>query len=84
MKHHPSSARAARRAEPTTRETASVEEAGSTQAATTDDRQDEQIRLAACFLYQQRDCVAGHELEDWLEAEAQVVRAAADDTTDAK
>jgi len=84
MKHQPSSARSTRRAEPTTSETASVEEAGSTQADTTGDRQNDRIRLAAFFLYQERGCVAGSELEDWLEAEAQVLLSAADDATSAK
>lgn len=33
---------------------------------------DELIRLTAYTLYEARSCVAGYELDDWLQAEAQV------------
>lgn len=33
---------------------------------------DELIRQTAYTLYEARSCVSGHELEDWLQAEAQV------------
>lgn len=33
---------------------------------------DEQIRQTAYFLYESRSCEAGHELDDWLQAEAQM------------
>lgn len=32
----------------------------------------DQIRLRAFELYEQRGHIAGHELEDWLQAEAEV------------
>jgi hypothetical protein len=43
--------------------------------STTDDRY-EKIRQTAYFLYESRSCEAGHELDDWLQAEAQVARPA--------
>ncbi len=33
---------------------------------------DEQIRQTAYFLYESRSCESGHELDDWLQAEAQI------------
>lgn len=35
-------------------------------------RYDEMVRQTAYYLYEARDRVDGHELEDWLQAEAQV------------
>ncbi len=37
----------------------------------------DRIRLRAFELYEQRGHVAGHELEDWLQAEAEVKQASA-------
>lgn len=33
---------------------------------------DEKIRQTAYFLYESRSCESGHELDDWLQAEAQI------------
>lgn len=35
------------------------------------------IRLAAFKFYERRGCIAGHELEDWLQAEMEVDRQSA-------
>ena len=40
-----------------------------------DEQREVAIRQAAYALFEARGCVYGHELEDWLEAEAQVERA---------
>jgi hypothetical protein len=39
-------------------------------SVTTD--RDEKIRQTAYFLYESRSCEGGHELDDWLQAEAQI------------
>ena len=41
------------------------------------DQMQEQIRLRAFELYEQRGHIAGHELEDWLQAEAEVKQTSA-------
>jgi hypothetical protein len=33
---------------------------------------EERIRRRAYFLYEQRGCVNGHDVDDWLQAEAEV------------
>jgi len=43
---------------------------------------EELIRKAAYALYEQRGSGPGHELEDWLEAEARVTSAATDEQKD--
>ena len=50
-------------------------------AATEDDRET-QIREAAYFRYLARGAIVGHEMEDWLQAEAELLEEAgkADDT----
>ena len=37
---------------------------------------DEKIRQTAYFLYESRSCEGGHELDDWLQAEAQIANPA--------
>lgn len=51
--------------------------AGGAQAGPVVDRE-EAIRLTAYAFYEARGRVDGHELEDWLKAEAQVAQAAHD------
>jgi hypothetical protein len=41
----------------------------------TDTSRRQQIEQCAYHLYEQRGCQPGHELEDWLEAEKQLVSA---------
>jgi hypothetical protein len=36
------------------------------------------VREAAYFHYQARGCIAGHEVEDWLRAEAEIERSLGD------
>ncbi len=52
------------------------------QASATDDNGHElQIREAAYYRYLARGAVVGHEIEDWLQAEAELLRSReADDT----
>lgn len=74
MKHQPSGGHAVRRAAPKTevREPASGDGAAAAEPAASQDDRDEVIRLAAYYLYQTRGCEGGHDLEDWLQAEALV------------
>lgn len=50
--------------------------ASAPKAASVADR-DEAIRAMAYTLYEARGCIGGHELEDWLRAEALVAQASA-------
>ncbi|MDP1901025.1 MAG: DUF2934 domain-containing protein [Rubrivivax sp.] len=86
MKHNPSPSpsHATRGAAPKTRTPVPRPEADATRLDKTGDRVGERIRFAAYVLYEQRGYVAGHELEDWLRAEAQILLAEDDGTTSAK
>lgn len=46
------------------------------QPATDGDGHEEMIRQTAYFLYEARSCEAGHELDDWLQAETQLAEQA--------
>lgn len=81
MKHHHASASTPKSVAPTRAvEPASKSDMTSSASATaSSDAKDEFVRQAAYYYYEARGCISGHELDDWLQAEAEFERLRAED-----
>ena len=81
MKHHQADAHPAKKGKTALPKAAKAAAKNKTSIAI--DGRDEFIRQAAYSYYEARGCIDGHELEDWLRAEAEFERTQGDGGPDA-
>jgi hypothetical protein len=81
MKHQQADAHPAKKARAAVPKAAAEAAAANTTNVTMDGR-DEFIRQAAYSYYEARGCIDGHELDDWLRAEAEFERTQGDSGPD--
>jgi tRNA 2-selenouridine synthase SelU len=79
MKHHHATTSPAKPVAPR----AAAESTAQSTASTTGDAKDEFVRQAAYYYYESRGRIGGHELDDWLRAEAEFERTRVEGATDA-